>query len=36
MADAVDSKSTGSNILWVQVPFPAPLNIYKKLEIKNL
>lgn len=25
MADAVDSKSTDSNILRVQVPFPAPL-----------
>lgn len=24
MADAVDSKSTGSNTLRVQVPFPAP------------
>lgn len=27
MADAVDSKSTGSNTLRVQVPFPAPFLI---------
>lgn len=31
MADAVDSKSTGSNTLWVQVSFPGPL--LKSLQI---
>ena len=24
MADATDSKSVGSNVVWVQVPLPAP------------
>lgn len=30
MADAVDSKSTDSNILWVQVSFPGPLYFYNQ------
>ena len=25
MADAMDSKSVGSNTVWVQVPYPAPI-----------
>ena len=29
MADATDSKSVGSNTVWVQVPYPAP--IFKEL-----
>lgn len=28
MVDAVDSKSTGSNTMWVQVPSPVPINNY--------
>lgn len=35
MADAVDSKSTDSNILRVQVPFSAPLIINIKMIIKK-
>lgn len=34
MADAVDSKSTGSNTLWVQVSFPGPL--LKSLQIVKI
>ena len=30
MADATDSKSVGSNTVWVQVPYPAPI-INKKM-----
>lgn len=36
MADAVDSKSTDSNILRVQVPFSAPLIINIKMIIKKI
>ena len=30
MVDAVDSKSTSSNTVWVQVPSPVPNNVNKK------
>ena len=36
MANAVDSKSTGSDILRVQVPFWAPFKMFKKLKTGDL
>ena len=36
MANAVDSKSTGSDILRVQVPFWAPFKMFKKTKTGDL
>ena len=35
MVDAADSKSAGSNTMWVQVPSLAPIYILKLLLIKS-
>ena len=34
MVDAVDSKSTSSNTVWVQVPSPVPINV-KHVSVKS-